>query len=535
MSVFDDDEDEQSEGATAGARVAAALNPQEEDEPADDGPDTRADSQASAKQSAQKDAPEDGTAQEIAQSTPYEGVSNPPDEPITTDDESGDVAEAGTNPDEDVASLAGYTPVKAPTAPTLKPYSTAPVEAAQELANAKSSFDPSQYRPSGLRRAGAAIAGALTAFGSRNPEEGTRVGEMALNGPLDRARQQEAQKEQGIQSQIDAGNLQNQATEVQNKNALNEYGLEERQMRNTAYADSQAALAESRRATATARQNAPQSFVPDDPSDPYKGGTLTTVGGKTTKGAAPPDEWIAKWAKTPDGQAASVRMSTDARRKVADSIFGKGSTSEKQEYIATGKISRAARVSVPSAAEEKYNDWKSQFAKDNGRPPNAAEISAFGHVASGAMSKNLSDRIESQKNSQIAQAEKDYHDGLIDQDEYLNRWQDAQDEFEQRIYDATGQDVPHVKIRDNVDTKTMQWHGQAPAPGPHPAEQVGQQMQAQGQQKPAQAQAQAPQQAQGKTVQYKGRTYTIGAPVNVNGQTKTILGINPQTGKLQVK
>ena len=259
MSVFDDDEDDEQERGSAGARVAAALNPQEEDEPADDGADTRAGSQQDAKQQAQKDQPNDTSAQELAQSPEDETV-NAQGHPDANELEDGAVT-----PDQALGEMAGYSPVKAPTAPTLKPYSTAPVEAAQELANAKSSFDPSQYKPSVGRRIAASLASGLVGFGTHNASEAMKVGDQVRSKPLDMARQQEQQKEQGIQSKVDAGNLENQRVETQNKNALSEYGLQERDMRNQSYAQSQNALAEAVnpvRRTATTRSRSSRQPTP---------------------------------------------------------------------------------------------------------------------------------------------------------------------------------------------------------------------------------------------------------------------------------
>lgn len=539
MSVFDDDEDDEQEAGSAGARVAAALNPQEEDEPADDGADTRAGSQQDAKQQAQKDQPNDTSAQELAQSPEDETV-NAQGHPDANELEDGAVT-----PDQALGEMAGYSPVKALTAPTLKPYSTAPVEAAQELANAKSSFDPTQYKPSGWRRAGAAIAGALTGFGTRNAAEGTRVGEMALNGPLDRAKAAEGQKEAGLQSKVDAGDLANKQTGTENANAMQEYGLQERDFRNQAYANSQNATAADRQSRAQDRDNAITQFTPTDPNNPYAGGTGVTAAGKTVPNVAPPDKWIQTWAKTPAGVAATLKMTTDARQKVADQIFGKGNTTEKQEFVATGKISRAAKVSIPSAPLQEYTDWKTQFHKENNRDPNAAEIAAWGHKQSGGMSANLADRIESQKNTQLNKAQSQYRDNLSTaqtpeeqqaaRDQYLTDWQEAQDEYEQRVSEATGQDIHHVTIKDNVDPKTLEWHGQAP-PNRKPAMQQAAQPPQQA--APAQqtaAPAPNPAAAAPKTFQYKGATYKQGQPVNVNGKPAIVTGLNPQTGKLQVQ
>lgn len=517
MAWEDDDPDE----VTSGLAVARALSGTEEEVPEDDGPDMGATKAASS-----RPADESTTAQDIASEQPASREEQPAD------------VESEAPEEETAAAVAGpSSTITAPKRPTMQPLSNAPVEAAQELANAKTDFGSrvasGAYKPSVWRRIGAGVAGGMVGFGTRNADEGLRVGEGVTSAPLDRARQAEAAKESGIQSRIDAGNVDNQRTQQQNATALQEYGLDERDMHNQGYVAGQKGIAEDRASRAQDRDNAITQFTPTDPNNPYAGGTGVTAAGKKVENVAPPDKWMQEWVKTPQGKAAVLAMDVDARKKVAPGIGLKPGTADYREFTATGKMSRAASVHIPSETQERYNDWKTQYHKDNGRDPSAAEINAYGHVQSGAMSKNLGDRIESQKQTALNKLQQDLQSGAVSKDDYMNEWQTIQDDYEQRLTDATGQDIPHVTIKDNVDPETLAWHGKAPAQsktGPQPVQQQ--------QPKPGATPATngAAQDTVGpQTFQFKGQTVSKGQKVMVNGQPKTIVGFNPQTGKLKVQ
>lgn len=512
MSVFDDDEDEGNSSLAVGRALAAG----EEADVPEETPTVLAVPPQSDFASYQ----DDGSAEQLAAAD--DGYENEQEGGAQPSSNAQVPTQGGSSPAADTGddmAMQLQTPIKAPAAPALKPYSSAPQEAAEQLAQAKASFNPADYKPGIGTRIRAGIAGGLVGFGTKSAAQGMSVENAVEGRSLNQARAVEAQKESGIQSQIDAGNTANAATQRDNEGMLQEYNLEERGMRNQGYAADQNATAADRWAKAQAERNAITQFTPSDPNNPYAGGTGKTADGRTMPNVPPPDKWVQAWVKTPQGQAATQRMAAQQRTQVAEQAGLKGD--ERSEFIATGKVSHATRVSVPSEAQERYNDWKTQFQKDNNRTPNAAEIAGFGHQETGALSKTLADKIESQKNDAIAKAQKDFNSSVIQKDDYLDQWQAAQDNYEQRIEDASGQGVPHVTIRDNVDPNTLEWHGKAPAQ---------QQSQAQ-QQRPA-APAQQAQQSQARTFQYKGQTFSVGQKVNVQGKGQvTITGFNPQTGK----
>lgn len=520
MSVFDDDEDE-DEGNSSLA-VGRALAAGEEADVPEETPTVLAVPPQSDFASYQ----DDGSAEQLAAAD--DGYENEQEGGAQPSSNAQVPTQGGSSPAADTGddmAMQLQTPIKAPAAPALKPYSNAPQEAAEQLAQAKASFNPADYKPSGWRRAGAALAGAATAAGFRNPSMGEQIGMGALNAPLDRARAVEAQKEAGLQGQIQAGNDQNAATQRDNEGMLQEYNLEERGMRNQGYAADQNATAADRWAKAQAERNAITQFTPSDPNNPYAGGTGKTADGRTMPNVPPPDKWVQSWVKTPQGQAATQRMAAQQRTQVAEQAGLKGD--ERSEFIATGKVSHATRVSVPSEAQERYNDWKTQFQKDNNRTPNAAEINAYSHVQRGNLSQSLSDKIDLQKQNEIATAKTQFDTDMKNagkdpdkikaaKGDYLDAWQAAQDKFEERIENGTGEPVEHVVIRDNVDPNTLEWHGKAPA-----------QQQSQSQRPAAPAQ-----QAQPNTFQYNGQTYTVGQKVNVTGKGSfTVSGFNPKSGR----
>lgn len=423
-------------------------------------------------------------------------------------------------------------PIEAPKPPQFQPYSQAPVEAAQQLAQTQSDFAAKiaagAYKPSIGRRIASALAGGAVAFGSRSPAEGMRVAESGLRAPLNRATEAEQARETALRSQGAAGTAQNQVTQQNNANQANAYNLAERDMRNRAYAANQNAQAADRNAQIV-------DFQPKDPNNPYAGGTAKTADGRVLPNSAPPDKWIQAWVKTPQGQAASARMSAQMRTQTADAAGLKGE--ERSQFIATGKIVKATQVHVPSAQQEEYNDWKTTRTRELGHPPDAAEIFSFSHVAKGELTANERATIESKKDDAINKAREIFEmtpDSASAKNDYLNAWQAAQDKYEAQIKDAVpNSQVPHVVIRDNVDPNTLQWHGKAPA-GPAGGGQ-GQTANTAPQSAGQRPAAPAPNQLAPQTFQYKGATFTVGQKVKVDGQDRTVTGLNPKTGKLQVQ
>jgi hypothetical protein len=194
-------------------------------------------------------------------------------------------------------------------------------------------------------------------------------------------------------------------------------------------------------------------------------------------------------------------------------------TPEQTTEITTGvKPPTRNNFRMPSAESERYNDWKGQFQKDNGRPPNAAELAAFGHVQKGNLSASLSDKIEAQKNKAFSDAQQQFAADK-NAENYQQSLQDAQDFFEQRIENATGEAAPHVAVK--VDKNgNVNWGGAQASPAA-PAQAAAPAQQPAPQQKPAQAQP-AAQSYQSKA----GNKITIGTPVVVNGRKGKVSGFD---------
>jgi hypothetical protein len=119
------------------------------------------------------------------------------------------------------------------------------------------------------------------------------------------------------------------------------------------------------------------------------------------------------------------------------------------------------------------------------------------------------DRIESQKATAINKARGQFDNGESSMDDYLDNWQQAQNEYEERIGAQTGQPVQHLDIRSNVDAKGN-WTGNRGTAQPQSTRQPG-------------------------FVTQKGNKVTLGDPVNVNGRRGVVAGFNARTGKAQVK
>ena len=132
-----------------------------------------------------------------------------------------------------------------------------------------------------------------------------------------------------------------------------------------------------------------------------------------------------------------------------------------------------------------------------------------GGGASKPIPAGVRDRIESQKATAINKARASFDNGESSMDDYLDNWQQAQNDYEDRIQAQTGQPVQHLDIRSNVDGKGN-WTGNRGT-------------------------TQSPTAGQPSFVTQKGNKVAIGDPVNVRGRTGTVTGFNPQTGKAQVR
>jgi hypothetical protein len=136
-----------------------------------------------------------------------------------------------------------------------------------------------------------------------------------------------------------------------------------------------------------------------------------------------------------------------------------------------------------------------------------------GGGASKPIPAGVRDRIESQKQTALSKARASFDSGESSMDDYLNNWQQAQDDYEGRIEAQTSQPVQHLDVRSNVDSQGN-WRGGSaprpagaqPEPGRHPS-----------------------------FVTQKGSHVAIGDPVKVGGRSGRVTGFNARTGKAQVQ
>ena len=139
--------------------------------------------------------------------------------------------------------------------------------------------------------------------------------------------------------------------------------------------------------------------------------------------------------------------------------------------------------------------------------------SALAHPGGGApkpIPAGVRDRIESQKQTALNKARASFDSGESTMDDYLDNWQQAQNDYEGRIEAQTGQPVQHLDIRSNVDGQGK-WIGKS---------------------QPA---ANQPQARQSGFVTQKGNHVAVGDPVKVGGRTGKVTGFNARTGKAQVQ
>jgi hypothetical protein len=127
----------------------------------------------------------------------------------------------------------------------------------------------------------------------------------------------------------------------------------------------------------------------------------------------------------------------------------------------------------------------------------------------------IRDRIQSQKDIAIGKARTSFEQGETGMDEYLDAWQGAQNDYEDRLQAQTGGPIPHTDVRSNVDDKGN-WKGNKGAQSNTATPQAN------------------PAGKPGSFVTRKGNQVAIGDPVNVNGRKGTVTGFNRQTGKAQV-
>lgn len=407
---------------------------------------------------------------ELADAQPEDersGISTPPDNGAVsgpTDDEG----------DQETAALAGTQTYKAPPPLVYKPYEDHSADYAAMTAQ-KANENPANYKPSVGRRIAAGFAAGLTAAGTRNAGEGMAVGKEVLSGPLDRAKQQWAAQEAPLQSKIEADKAADQAVDRENTQATNQYNAAERNLTNQAHVDSWNAMAQQRRAQAEQKLNTvdKNTMRPVDPNNPFGEWQASTPKGEIVRGLEPP----ASIQKDP-------RFISQQRRQQLSDMAKQGvklTPQEEKYFLINGKL---AEPTERTSINIRENPDGSAVQPGAGR----------GH-GSGQMSKSLQDRIIAQKNGAMAKAQQSHAAGQMSDEEYQSALQDAQDNYEQRIEEVTGQKQQHVTVGNDFSFNS----GGQKLPPSNP--QQGQQ------QPPAQQQAQqqpAQQQQPGKMVIQNG-------------------------------
>jgi hypothetical protein len=233
------------------------------------------------------------------------------------------------------------TPVAAPTLAAPKAYADHSADTAAMTAQ-KTAESQQDVKPSGWRKAGAILAG----IGTLNVRRGIQTAEDVMNQPRVNAQRQWATQEAPIQARLSADAATDAATRNANVNTEQANRLAETNYSNQIRGQQDAARAENYKAQADARNNAITSFTPDDPANPYAGGTGTTADGRTVKGVPPPDKWLANWEKNPDN-VATAKANAGVKTLKALEASGVKLTPEQRAIVASGgKVTPAVHTNI---------------------------------------------------------------------------------------------------------------------------------------------------------------------------------------------
>lgn len=233
----------------------------------------------------------------------------------------------------------------------------------QQLERDLQSFRPGDYKPSVGRRIASGLAGALTAFGGRDP---SRVIDQISNAPLRTAQAAQNQRIEADKQAIigaQAQNQQSQRTYQDQRQNVNDQALNQQRLEHAA--DYQA------HATSRDAQLIPTTMKPVDPKNPLGAWQGQTVAGKVINNLAPPDSYL----KTPAAKQALIEQNIAAARS-----GGHPYTPEQEAVVRSGghvTIPNRTNIRIPSEGESEYQDFKSTFQKQNGRPPGPADIEQF--------------------------------------------------------------------------------------------------------------------------------------------------------------
>jgi hypothetical protein len=217
------------------------------------------------------------------------------------------------------------------------------------------------------------------------------------------------------------------------------------------------------------------------------------------------------------------------RKLSADDAAAIGTPSLEGANVSNDEYQRLLQGAQHNQQWDTNNQRSTDQSDANNRRNNSTRITTTGmrddtsaansdrsHPGGGApkpIPAGVRDRIESQKQTALNKARASFDNGESSMDDYLDAWQQGQNDYEERIQAQTGQPVQHLDIRSNVDGKGN-W--------------VGNRSQ------PATSQPQAQTGRPAAFVTQKGNRVAIGDPVNVGGRSGTVTGFNSRTGKAQV-
>lgn len=317
--VFSNAPEEDDDDQTPGIRVAGALTGEGEETPEEESPEVT-----------QPQGKVDDSGQSyLTPAGADDGETGPPQ------------ASEGDTPVSD-DTKAYMTPIAAPTLVAPKDYADHSADMAA-MTEQKQAESRQNIKPSFGRRLLAGIAGGAVSFGGG---DGAATGEKVLNRPAQRAQQQWALQEAPLQAKLNADAAADAATRNANANTEQSNRLAETNYRNQSLSQQNAARAADYQAQAEQRKNAITAFTPDDPANPYAGGTGTTADGRTVKGVPPPDKWIANWEKNPDN-VASAKAQAGVKTLKALEASGVKLTPEQRAIVASGgKITPSTHTNI---------------------------------------------------------------------------------------------------------------------------------------------------------------------------------------------
>ncbi len=330
-------------------------------------------------------------------------------------------------------TLPTYNPTSLPAPPT--PQLAQERQYEQQLTAAPPNRN--DYKPSIGRRIGSSIAGALVGFGTRNAGEGMNVGLSAEDAPFNRAQQEYQQKTEAAQRGLGAMRTGQEMQERDWENQLQAHnaGVQDYNAQERAYQGQVTARDRAAQEKQRLQGIAPGTEQPDDPKNPMGTWHATTVGGQPIKLNSPPDSW----KNSSEGKDAYEN--TRREKLVTDNNL----TGDDAKYVrVNGKLKEpGTTIKNEPAGKAEYDDYVNAL----GHPPTAQEALEWkhgpgrGNGAGAGMSKNLAVRIESQKQTAIDKARQQYGTGTDPSytlDDYLGEWQQAQDDYEDKISTATG-------------------------------------------------------------------------------------------------